>query len=107
MADRVKLMQLSQVNFSFSSDFLVMKPIRRPPACSTGNAIGQTMIKHYRGHRIVVRNDAAVTAEIAELKSMQTLPTMATATQAEGPDVCLARAIELVDLYCTPVANDR
>ena len=63
------------------------------------------MIKHYRGHRIIVRNDDAVTAQIAELKSMQILPTMATATQAEGADICLVRAMKLVDLYCTPVLH--
>ena len=98
-------MKLSCVNFSFSSGFLVMKPMSFPAACSAGNAIGITVIRHYRGHRIVVRHDAALTAEIAELKSMQILPTMATATRAEGPHVCLARAIELVDLYCTPITE--
>ena len=63
------------------------------------------MIKHYRGHRIVVRCDTAVTAEIAELKSMQLLPTMATATRTEGLDVCMSRAIKLIDLYRTAVVT--
>ena len=98
-------MQRLLVNLSFIDAILVMKPKPRAMACLPGNAIGLLVIRHYRGHRIVVHCDMGLTAEIAELKSMQTLPTMATATRAEGPEVCLARAKELVDLYCGPAGG--
>lgn len=57
------------------------------------------MIIRYRDHLVLVTEIDTVEAEIAELQSRMKLPTKATATVDEGLDVCLHRAMGLIDTY--------
>jgi hypothetical protein len=57
------------------------------------------VLTYYRGHVVVLINDAHLTAEITELSSATPLPTKAVASHSEGAAVCVARARALIDLY--------
>lgn len=57
------------------------------------------MLEDYRGHIICLIEGPVWRAELIERASGTVLPTMATATRAEGPAVCGQRGRALVDLY--------
>ena len=62
------------------------------------------MLAYYRGHVIVLLKDELFTAEITEQVTASPLPTRVSATEQEGPEVCLERAKALVDLYLSPAS---
>lgn len=63
------------------------------------------MISHYRNHLIELAGEDEFAAEITDLEAGQLLPIKVTASKKEGPDVCLERARELVDVYLDAPKN--
>ena len=59
------------------------------------------MLSYYRGHIIVLLEDAVVTAEITEQASRMPLPTKVAALPGESRATVMQRAKELVDTYLT------
>ena len=53
----------------------------------------------YRHVWIVILNDDRYVAELTEFLTGESLPTSASSSLSEGPEVCLNRARAVVDLY--------